>query len=106
MHIVYSDDNDRLTPEIWKLMEQAGDRALENEFGEELRATCTDPVDIEPELGVTIVDADEILVLKDGTIVERGSHRELIDAHGKYAKMYIRQAMNYLAVEKEEEVIL
>ncbi len=63
MHIVYSDDNDRLTPEIWKLMEQAGDRALENEFGEELRAAGTDPGDIEPELGVTIVDADEILEL-------------------------------------------
>jgi ATP-binding cassette subfamily B protein len=45
-------------------------------------------------------------MLEKGTIVERGSHRELIDAHGKYAKMYIRQAMNYLAVEKEEEVIL
>lgn len=63
MHIVYSDDNDRLTPEIWKLMEQAGDRALENEFGAELRAAGIDPVVIEPELGVTIVDADEILEL-------------------------------------------
>ncbi|HBZ77931.1 MAG TPA: ABC transporter ATP-binding protein [Clostridiales bacterium] len=54
----------------------------------------------------SVKNCDKVFMLEKGTIVERGSHRELIDAHGKYAKMYIRQAMNYLAVEKEEEVIL
>ena len=54
----------------------------------------------------SVKNCDKVFMLEKGTIVERGSHRELIDQKGKYAKMYIRQAMNYLAVEKEEEVIL
>jgi len=60
MHIVYSDENDRLTPEIWKLMDQAFGRAMENEFGAELAAEGVSLSDLEPELGVTIVDRDEI----------------------------------------------
>ena len=63
MHIVYSDENDRLTPEIWKLMDQAFGRAMENEFGAELAAEGVSLSDLEPELGVTIVDRDEILEL-------------------------------------------
>ena len=63
MHIIYSDENDRLTPEIWKLMDQAFGRAMENEFGAELAAEGVSLSDLEPELGVTIVDRDEILEL-------------------------------------------
>ncbi|MBR3056879.1 MAG: ABC transporter ATP-binding protein [Clostridiales bacterium] len=54
----------------------------------------------------SVKNCDKVFMLEKGTIIERGDHRELIDKRGKYAKMYIRQAMNYLAVEKEEEVIL
>jgi ATP-binding cassette, subfamily B, heavy metal transporter len=39
----------------------------------------------------TIVEADEILVLDNGRIVERGHHRELLLRHGVYADMWIRQ---------------
>ena len=63
MHIIYNDENDRLTPEIWKLMDQAFERAMENEFGAELAAEGVCLADIEPELGVTVVDKDEILEL-------------------------------------------
>src|SRR5438067_1242788 len=40
----------------------------------------------------TIVNADRILVLEDGEIVEMGSHRELVASGGKYAELYERQA--------------
>lgn len=39
----------------------------------------------------TVVDADEILVLEDGTVVERGRHAELLAMHGRYAAMWRRQ---------------
>ena len=39
----------------------------------------------------TVVDADEILVLEDGQIVERGRHGALLAAGGTYAAMWQRQ---------------
>jgi len=39
----------------------------------------------------TIVDADEILVVDDGRIVERGPHSELVSAGGLYAELYETQ---------------
>jgi ATP-binding cassette subfamily B protein len=39
----------------------------------------------------TIVEADEILVLDHGHIVERGHHRELLSRDGVYAGMWARQ---------------
>ena len=36
----------------------------------------------------TVVDADEILVLDHGTIVERGRHRQLLEGRGVYASMW------------------
>ncbi len=39
----------------------------------------------------TVVDADEIIVLTDGAIAERGSHAFLLAAGGLYARMWRRQ---------------
>ena len=39
----------------------------------------------------TIVDADLILVLRDGTIVEQGTHRELLDRKGFYYELFQSQ---------------
>ncbi len=39
----------------------------------------------------TVVRADQILVLRDGRIVERGTHARLIEAGGLYADLYRRQ---------------
>jgi ATP-binding cassette, subfamily B, heavy metal transporter len=39
----------------------------------------------------TIVDADEIIVLEAGRIVERGKHASLLAAGGRYAEMWARQ---------------
>ena len=36
----------------------------------------------------TIREADEILVIDKGGIIERGTHQELMDAHGFYSDMY------------------
>jgi ATP-binding cassette subfamily B protein len=39
----------------------------------------------------TVMDADLILVLSHGRIAERGSHRELLEAGGEYARMWALQ---------------
>jgi ATP-binding cassette, subfamily B, multidrug efflux pump len=48
----------------------------------------------------TVKDADQIIVLHDGAIAERGTHRELVDQGGRYAEMYRREL---LRAELEEE---
>jgi ABC-type transport system involved in Fe-S cluster assembly fused permease/ATPase subunit len=40
----------------------------------------------------TIVDADQIAVLDDGQVVERGTHEELLERGGLYAELWTRQA--------------
>jgi ATP-binding cassette subfamily B protein len=39
----------------------------------------------------TVIDADEILVLGDGRVVERGNHVHLLATGGTYAAMWARQ---------------
>jgi ATP-binding cassette subfamily B protein len=45
----------------------------------------------------TIMDADQILVMDHGRIVERGTHRELVEAGGPYAGMW--------ALQQQEEAV-
>ena len=49
----------------------------------------------------TVITADEIIVLKDGRIAEKGTHRALLDAKGLYADMWDRQRE---ATEAEERL--
>ena len=52
----------------------------------------------------TVKDADEILVLDEGRIAERGTHRELLERNGIYAQMYRRQLLEEeLDVDTERE---
>ena len=39
----------------------------------------------------TVMDADKILVINDGHIVEEGTHQELLDLNGAYAMLYNSQ---------------
>ena len=48
----------------------------------------------------TVVDADEIIVLDDGRVAERGSHAGLLAANGLYARMWALQAEQ----EQTEEI--
>ena len=39
----------------------------------------------------TVMDADQILVLQQGHIAERGTHSQLLEAQGEYARMWALQ---------------
>jgi ABC-type transport system involved in Fe-S cluster assembly fused permease/ATPase subunit len=39
----------------------------------------------------TVMDADQILVLQHGRVVERGTHEQLLEAKGEYARMWALQ---------------
>ena len=39
----------------------------------------------------TIINADQIAVLKDGNVVEQGNHAELLAQKGFYYKLYTNQ---------------
>ena len=49
----------------------------------------------------TIRDADLILVMKEGTIIEQGSHKELIEKKGFYEELYNSQFTS----EYDEDVV-
>ena len=54
----------------------------------------------------SVKDCDKVFMLEKGALIEEGTHSELIKAGAAYAQMYKKQAMNYLALENEEEVVL
>jgi ATP-binding cassette subfamily B protein len=47
----------------------------------------------------TVMDADQILVLAQGRIAERGTHAQLLDAKGEYARMWALQQQQAQAQE-------
>ena len=52
----------------------------------------------------TILAADEILVVKDGMIVERGQHKDLVSAGGVYQELYETQFSKALVPQEEEGI--
>jgi ATP-binding cassette subfamily B protein len=48
----------------------------------------------------TVMDADQILVMDHGRIVERGTHRELLERDGPYAQMWLLQQQEEAEREK------
>ncbi len=52
----------------------------------------------------TILDADQIIVLHHGDLVESGTHRALLKQNGRYAQMYqLQQAESSIFQQIEEE---
>ena len=52
----------------------------------------------------TVMDADQILVMDQGQIAERGTHRELLERGGLYAQMWLLQQQEEAEREKAEAV--
>ena len=48
------------------------------------------------------MDADEILVMAQGKIAERGTHEELLKLNGWYARMWRRQELAAKVGESDE----
>lgn len=44
--------------------------------------------------------ADEIIFFKDGEIIEKGTHEELMRKRGEYEKLFVLQAKNYINLEE------
>lgn len=51
----------------------------------------------------SVQNADQILLLGNGHLMEEGSHLELMRRNGEYAALYRMQARNYQAVWEEED---
>jgi ATP-binding cassette subfamily B protein len=51
----------------------------------------------------TIMDADQILVMERGRIIERGTHRELLARAGAYSQMWALQQQQAATRERQEE---
>lgn len=43
----------------------------------------------------TVRSADQIIVIDQGSIIERGTHEELLTCNGRYAKLFRLQAKGY-----------
>jgi len=49
----------------------------------------------------SVKNADEVIMLENGGIIERGTHSDLMQLGGKYADMFMKQAKNYQPDESE-----
>jgi ATP-binding cassette subfamily B protein len=47
----------------------------------------------------SVKNASNVMMLERGTVLEQGTHHDLMERDGSYAGMYSKQAKNYLATE-------
>ncbi len=90
-----------LLDEATSALDSHTERDIQNEFDRVAESRTT--LVIAHRLS-TIVDADEILVLDHGAIVEHGTHQELLAHNGLYASMWNRQREADMAREILAEV--
>ncbi len=72
----------------------AVDTATEQQILSEIKAKAEDITCIMIAHRIsTVKDADEIFVLEQGEVIERGTHEELLEREGYYYRMYRRQLL-------------
>ncbi len=76
---------DEATSNLDTASEQAVQNAIENVLGDKTVVMVAHRLS-------TVRNADKIFVLKNGSIVEQGSHEDLIQAQGEYKKLYSAQS--------------
>jgi ATP-binding cassette, subfamily B, heavy metal transporter len=74
--------------EATSALDSATERAIQGQM--ELAAIGRTTLVIAHRLS-TVMNADEILVMQDGRVVERGRHGALLEAGGAYARMWTLQ---------------
>jgi ATP-binding cassette subfamily B protein len=74
--------------EATSALDSSNERAIQSELREAANNKTT--LVIAHRLS-TVVDAHEIIVLDQGVIVEQGTHTQLIEAQGAYARMWSMQ---------------
>jgi ATP-binding cassette subfamily B protein len=76
------------------------DAAAEQEVHDKLRNYRSDSTSvlISHRLGA-VRQADRIVVIQNGRVIEEGTHEELLDRQGEYARLYSLQASNYVDSE-------
>lgn len=91
------------SPEVWLVDEATSylDPQLDRELMRQLHAAARGKtVVVVAHRLASIVESDLIVVLEQGRIVEQGTHRELMDKEGLYAKMFQLQSV----YEEQREV--
>ncbi len=75
------------------------DPIAEYEMYERMTEACRDcgMIFISHRLSSAVI-ADRIYLMENGTVIETGTHSELMDANGRYAEMFRKQAENYAEV--------
>ena len=95
----YSDSDILILDEPTASLDPMAEQEIFNQFNE-LRHNKTS-IFISHRLSSATI-ADTILVMEDGRIVEKGSHRELMEMKGKYYTLFSTQAARY--VEEGEKI--
>jgi ATP-binding cassette subfamily B protein len=89
--------------EATSALDSKSERAIQAEF-DRLAATRTALV-IAHRLS-TVIDADEILVMEHGRIVERGAHHALLEKNGLYAQLWTLQQQQQELERAEHKRVL
>ncbi len=87
--VILSDPSILVLDEATSALDSATEAAVQDALDEAAKGRTT--LMVAHRLS-TVQNADEIVVLKAGRVIERGSHDALLAANGEYADMWTRQA--------------